>query len=153
MVTETTKWNETDIRIHFNRLCQQFNNNKHYFAIKNQEIPDDADISHDIIVNEKRYEASFYQDVDISAVDTTACMLQVKEIMSNSYSQEELKNPTEEMFSKIYEMYKVLYFARLLEVAEKKCVWFMITYYKGIDQYGITMYYDNGYNQANGEDL
>jgi hypothetical protein len=46
-----------------------------------------------------------------------------------------------------------LYLTNVFEIAKKKNVWFMITYYKGIGQYGITMYYDNGYNQANGEDL
>ena len=153
VVNDVLTVDEGNIKIQFNRLCQQFKNNKHYFAIKQQEIPEDTDISHEIIVKDKRFEASFYQDVDFSAVDTTACMLQVKEIMTNSYSQEELKNPTEEMWQKMFEMYKVLCFARILEVAQNKSVWFMITYYKGIGQYGITMYYDNGYNQANGEDL
>ena len=95
----------------------------------------------------------FYQDVDFSAADTSACISQVKEIMKNSYPQEVLKNPTTEMLNKMDEMYKVLYLARVFEIAQNKSVWFMITYYKGIDQYGITMYYDNGYNQANGEDL
>lgn len=46
-----------------------------------------------------------------------------------------------------------LYLTNVFEIAKNKNVWFMITYYKGRDQYGITMYYDNGYNQANGEDL
>ncbi|MEE1147562.1 MAG: hypothetical protein UHS32_12425 [Bacteroidaceae bacterium] len=46
-----------------------------------------------------------------------------------------------------------LYLTNVFEIAKNKNVWFMITYYKGIGQYGITMYYDSGYNQANGEDL
>ena len=46
-----------------------------------------------------------------------------------------------------------LYLTNVFEIAKNKNVWFMITYYKGIGQYGITMYYDHGYNQANGEDL
>lgn len=46
-----------------------------------------------------------------------------------------------------------LYLTNVFEIAKNKNVWFMITYYEGIGQYGITMYYDNGYNRANGEDL
>ena len=45
-----------------------------------------------------------------------------------------------------------LYLTNVFEIAKNKNVWFMITNYKGIGQYGITRYYDNGYNQANGEE-
>lgn len=37
------------------------------------------------------------------------------------------------------------------EIIMKKSVWFMISKYLGM--YYITMFYDNEYNRANGEDL
>ena len=39
----------------------------------------------------------------------------------------------------------------MLEVVSKKSVWFTISEFQG--KYYISMFYDNVYNQANGEDL
>ena len=39
----------------------------------------------------------------------------------------------------------------VVDAMEKRSVWFMI--YNNYGKYRITMYYDNGYNRANGEDL
>lgn len=53
--------NGTDIRIRFNRLCEQFSNNAKYLSVKDCTIPDEEDIDYEIMVNKKRYEAVFYQ--------------------------------------------------------------------------------------------
>ena len=63
------------------------------------------------------------------------------------YTPQELENPSEEIQKDIYEM--SLYYAT--EIIMKKPVWFMISKYLGM--YDITMFYDNEYNRANGEDL
>ena len=89
---------ETNIRIRFNNLISQFENNSKYIGYSNKPIPEDENLSYEISVKNKRYEASFYQNGDWN-----------------------------------------------------KSVWFMIADYYG--KYGIIMYYDNCYNQANGEDL
>ena len=90
---------ETGIRIRFNNLCRQFMNNDKYYALSDdQTIPDDEDISYNMTVKNKRYEAYFYQNGDYN-----------------------------------------------------KPVWFMIHGYD--DQYCIIMFYDNKFNEANGEDL
>lgn len=53
--------NETDIKIRFNNLCSQFENNKRYISIGEQTISEDDDISYNMSVKNKRYEAVFYQ--------------------------------------------------------------------------------------------
>ena len=55
---------ETDIKIRFNNLCRQFKNNDKYVSFEDYIITDNEDISHEILVNKKRYEAIFYQKSD-----------------------------------------------------------------------------------------
>lgn len=52
---------ETGIRIRFNNLCAQFENNKKYMSPKDQRLPNNTDISYGIRIENKQYEASFYQ--------------------------------------------------------------------------------------------
>lgn len=52
---------ETDIRIRFNTLCGQFENNSRYIGSRDQKISESDDISYEISVHSKRYEAVFYQ--------------------------------------------------------------------------------------------
>lgn len=61
IVRNTTGTDETNIRIAYNNLLQQFNNNSKYITIEeNKFIPEDEDISYEITVYKKRYEADFY---------------------------------------------------------------------------------------------
>lgn len=60
---------ETNIRINFNNLVAQFAKNKKYvpaFGIENYLIPDDTDISFEMTVHKKRFEATFFQMPDDS---------------------------------------------------------------------------------------
>ena len=98
MVADKNYVSETSIRIRFNNLLNQFENNSKYIGDSNKPISEDEDLGYEIIVKGKRYEATFYQNGDWN-----------------------------------------------------KSVWFMIADFSG--KYGIIMYYDNCYNQANGEDL
>lgn len=140
---------ERSIQIRFNKLCRQFKNNPKYNTYsEDYEIPDDEDISYEISVNKKRYEAVFYQRPEIT--DTVAFMKQLKPLMSSMSSRfttEQLETPTEEEQNQMVSM--VLDYA--IDILYKKTVWFMISEIYG--KYYIAMYYDNGYNQANGEDL
>ena len=54
---------ETDIKIRFNKLCNQFEKNDKYIkaSLKEYRLSEDEDISYEIIVNNKRYEACYYQ--------------------------------------------------------------------------------------------
>lgn len=52
---------EANIRVVYNNLLKQFNNNSKYIpAIGNKLIPEDEDISHEMLVHNKRYDAVFY---------------------------------------------------------------------------------------------
>ncbi len=105
-LTDVYTSGETDIKIRFNTLCQQFNNNPNYVSLNDYTIPEDEDIDYELTVHDKRYEAVFFQ----KTTETDS-----------------------------------------IESASKKIVWFMIS--KNVGEYGINMFYDNVYNQANGEDL
>lgn len=136
---------ETDIKIRFNTLCRQFEGNKKYLSLSEQTIPEDEDISYEMSVNKKRYEAAFYQAPE--SLDTTAIQQQILPKIMEEFTQEELANPTEEIQAKILEKA----FIYTLQIVEKKTVWFMID--NDGKSYRILMYYDNKLNQANGEDL
>lgn len=100
----------TQIRINFNNLCRQFEENTKYIGVGDQTIPESEDISYEMTVNNKRYQAFFCQ-----------------------ISQD--GDNTADGFG-------------------NRIVWFMIdknTF--SYDKYDITIYYENGYNKAKGEDL
>lgn len=63
MVCDAKTMGETDIKIRFNRLCDQFSNNKNYIELDEdgQKIPDDENIRYEISVHDKRYEAIFFK--------------------------------------------------------------------------------------------
>lgn len=145
MIADANKVDERSIQIRFNNLCEQFENNPKYFSLHNDRIPDDEDISYEMIVNKKRYEAIFYQKP--SAADSVAVVEKVRSVVLSKYSEEQLENPTEEIQSEIIKISAQC----VMERYSKKPVWFMISDYHG--KYYITMYYDNEYNRANGEDL
>lgn len=112
VVHDANTANERDIQIRFNRLCGQFADNPKYLSFKDYTISDDENISYEITVNKKRYEAVFYQKPTADSV----------------YAGE-----------------------TATETILKRPVWFMISDYYG--KYYISMFYDNEYNRANGEDL
>ena len=145
MLCDATPIDETDIKIRFNRLCRQFKNNSKYISYGDYTIPDDEDISYEMAVNNKRYEALFYQQT--MTVDSVAMIEEVRNLMLEKYSVEDLENPTEEITADITET-AIDYAVGLLF---NKPVWFMISEFYG--KYYISMFYDNEYNKANGEDL
>ena len=60
-------YDETQVRIRFNHLCQQFERNPKYvslFGTESQEIGDEEDISYEMSVKSKQYEAVYLQDGD-----------------------------------------------------------------------------------------
>ena len=64
-VSDKNQVSEGEIKIRFNNLCKQFENNPKYIPYKsNQHISDSEDISYEMIVHNKRYDAYFFQDGD-----------------------------------------------------------------------------------------
>ncbi len=140
MVADANYVSETDIKIRFNNLCEQFANNPKYLSQSlDPRIPEDEDISTQMILNNKRYEAAFYQ----APPDSAAFVKKMLPILLSKYTEEQIANPDEET---LLGMNKIL-----LEQMSKKSVWFMID--ESYGKYGIIIYYDNKYNKSNGEDL
>ena len=137
MVADKNTINETDIKIRFNSLCRQFENNSKYISsVDNYTIPDDEDISYEMLVNNKRYEALFYQQTDSIAMQNYVLTKYTEEELNDSTNVEKIVKET------------MLY---MMDAMTKKKVWFMIAEFQG--EYYIAIYYDNEYNKANGEDL
>ena len=139
MICDVNNIDERAIQIRFNRLCEQFVNNSKYSSLPLEEymIPDDEDISYEITVHKKRYEAVFYQKTD------ETFMAKQIEAAFPHYTKEQLANPSEELRAEIVNF--------VTQYISKKAVWFMIN--ERLGKYCSTMYYDNEYNNANGEDL
>lgn len=144
-VCDDNMMNETDIKIRFNRLCQQFNANGKYISMGDFTIPENEDISYEMTVRNKRYQALFYQ------LPEGVTLEQIKtDVLSKAqakYTPEELQTLSDD--AKIELITESL--SELLDVVHNKPVWFMITEHYG--RYYIAMYYDNEYNRAQGEDL
>ena len=150
MVVDANPISETDIRIRFNSLCEQFNNNPKYASLEEDpRISEDEDISYEMTVNNKRYQAIFYQHQTKleNAADSAALIMQIIPSLLEKYTLQQLYEPTEEIQAEI----GMATVDHLQKLWSKRPVWFMIS--EEIGGYTINMYYDNEYNRANGEDL
>lgn len=145
MVCDENTMNESDIKIRFNKLCQQFNDNGKYLSISDYIIPHDEDISYQTIVNKKRYEAIFYQLPEGESLKNI--QESVLKQAQSKFSPEQLENPSDEIKKEVFKDA----FIALVEAVNHKPVWFMISGRDG--KYYITMFYDNELNRAQGEDL
>ncbi len=173
MVVDQARVSETDIRIRFNNLCRQFENNSKYTSYGDNTIPEDEDISYEISVHNKRYQAVFYQVPDTSENSPLWNIFvnefseeeieNISNVIMNGRSEEELMQlPKEELAATMIEaiissdddsildtLNRAL--ELYMETAENKPVWFKIADYRG--RYQLVIYYDNMYNMANGQDL
>lgn len=133
------------IKIRFNNLLQQFKNNKRYLftpdsTIQKYTIPESEDISYELSVHNKKYQMVFYQktaDYDSITLKINTLNEKQKQTPSDTY----IDQLTELTRNQIEEVYKC---------ANKK-VWINISMLSG--GYYITIFYDNVYNEANGESL
>lgn len=142
MLADKNTVDEAQIKIHFNNLVKQFENNKRYYAFGDYSLSDEEDISYEMIVHNKIYAAYYSQNPDFENIDT-----KVQIAIKEKYSAEELKNPSETIKKDIADITDKITFDEF----SMKPVWFRIVSYNG--EYYISMYYDNEYNHANGEDL
>ena len=148
VVRDANSSSETSIKIRFNNLCQQFANNSKYTtpfltSVDDYIIPEDEDISYEMIVNNKKYDALFFQNPDSIAQQKD--IENYRDALFEKYTEEELNDSA--TVSKIVQDVT----SYVMETLTKKSVWFMIAEFNG--KYYISMYYDNEYNKANGEDL
>ena len=162
-ITDEIDRSENQIRIRFNNLVNQFENNNKYMPYKDsQTLSDNEDISYEISANDKQYAAIFYQYSKDAPEFSDILTLQkeygekyakeLKEYLSQ-FTEEQLENPTEEMMENSK---KILYQSvqsvmTMNDLISKKVVWFTIGGKYG--KYYISMFYENGYNEADGSDL
>ena len=147
MVCDANTQDEANIKIRFNRLVNQFKNNKKYTSLDQYTISDTEDISYEMNVHKKNFDALFYQNPDMEKVDTLALLNKIREQLLKKYKPEQLENPTEE----INQEAQAIAMSIGMDMIFKKPVWFRICEHYG--KYFITIFYDNEYNHANGEDL
>lgn len=135
---------EINIKIKFNNLIRQFADNQRYLKqadtiITKFIIPKDEDLSFQISVKKKRYEAIFYQ----------------KTIKYDSLSKEkEALLAKEKLNDEDKDRLLQINFEISLEAIKclDKPVWFMIDD-EGYDKYRILIFYENEKNKANGKGL
>ena len=60
-VVKDQLYDEAQIKIQYNNLCNQFNNNAKYISLESNEIPENEDISYQMSVNSKEYQSAYYQ--------------------------------------------------------------------------------------------
>ena len=165
-ITDEIGRNENQIRIRFNNLVNQFENNNKYMPYKDsQTLSDNENIGHEIAVRDKQYAAIFYQySKDAPEFRDTLTLQkeygeryakelkQIEEYLSQ-FTEEQLENPTEEMVenSKKILNQSVQSVMKMNDLISKKVVWFTIGGAYG--KYYITMFYENGYNEAAGRVL
>lgn len=148
MIADANLQDEANIKIRFNKLVQQFEHNPRYFTTDEYTLSDKEDISYEMSVNKKIYEAVYYQLPDTTIDNSEYINSLALSYLLTKYTEDQILNPTEEIAKEYQE---IIANKVLLHITLQKAVWFRITEYYG--EYYITMYYDNLYNQANGEDL
>ena len=205
VVIDKNSRDETQIKIRFNELVSQFENNESYLEyiapsfvlafkegmiqrgflseeeapeifddfLYDQTISDDENIGNGIMLEKKQYEAVFHQlskSIDKDLKDITDKFYEgLKELQNSDEYKElaELKSQyteeeyPEEMIKRINKMdylakSKFIEYIKAMERAvvvpsSMKQVW--ITIFGRGGQYGIMMFYENKYNEADGSDL
>lgn len=61
MLCDAGDQDEANIKIRFNKLVSQFENNTRYITCSDYSIPENEKISYEMLVNKKTYDAIFYQ--------------------------------------------------------------------------------------------
>ena len=147
MVADKNTVDEAQIKIRFNNLVSQFENNKRYIPLDKYTLSDEENISYEMTVNKKNYDALFCQVPNMEKADTLALQEKVRNELLSKYTEAELTNPSEEITKEI----KNTAIKIGTELMLMKPVWFKIVRVNG--EYFICMFYDNEYNRSHGEDL
>ncbi len=122
------------LRTHFNNLCYQFHDNPKYMSSGDSVpylIPADEDITYEILVHDKQYQASFTQKNNYEPIPVTT-------------TKEEYQDSLQIEFDRSMRNLENLLYGY-------KNVWFTINRVNG--EYNIVLFYENGHNKASGSDL
>lgn len=91
MLVDKNYVDEAQIKIRFNRLVEQFENNKQYISLDKYTLSDDENISYEMTVNKKNYNAVFYQVPNMEKADTLALQEKIRNELLSKYTEAELK--------------------------------------------------------------
>ena len=142
MICDKNTQSGNNIKNRFNILCEQFKNNPNYISSgEDYKIPIDENVEKEILINKKKYEAIFYQIIDTKSDWFKS---ELEKYVSSIYTPDQLAKLSDDERRNL--ALKVM-----SHFLCKKPVWFTISEFGS--EYYITMYYDNEYNRANGEDL
>lgn len=145
LVEDAVYSSEGDIKIRYNTLLRQFkNNNQKYLSMSTEdgELSESEDISYEMTIHNKRYEAAFIQITN--TLDSVTLSKKMQEFNKENYGDDYLLDMTgEQILGASIQFFLSLYI--------DNSVWFMINERYG--RYGILLYYDNNRNRANGEEL
>lgn len=160
VVFDADTYDAGEIRIRFNNLIHQFENNgKYYYIVPNDIIPEDEDISYEINVHKKQYIAEFiynplYGNDELRDKVINEAVEESKLSIEKTKDEKTIGGITYEEFYSDKDNYNQLISAQVsLKVIQmsNSSVWFKIFEHYG--EYYIGLYYDNLLNAPNGEDL
>ena len=164
MVADADDVNEAQIKIRYNNLVNQFLNNDKYLPISIDTV-DDMNLWLELRAHNKQISASFIQlSGDFAKIykitqdmqqnsNATIDSTELKQLVINlfkkhGYTAEQVSNLSEEELESLSE-----------EISMKEALTFMaynsvwLTINESYGKYYISIFYDNKYNEANGEDL
>lgn len=151
VVFDADTYDAGEIRIRFNNLIHQFeNNDKYYYIVPNDIIPEDEDIHYEIIVHKKQYIAEFIYN-PLYGND------ELRDKVINEAVEESKENIKDEKDIEFYsdkdnydKLISAIVSSKVIQMSNSS-VWFKIFEHYG--EYYIGLYYDNLLNAPNGEDL
>lgn len=122
IVADKTSCNERSVRIKFNNLCYQFSENSKYLsATKNWAISEDDDISYELRVGKKTYQAVFFQkpsEIGDSIIWSRVTYRYALNKLHGVYGEQSEEEELQEI--------ERIYNDELSELCLKKRVWFTI---------------------------
>lgn len=154
MLCDAIPTDEDNIKIRYNTLIRQFEANNKYETIIAVPIDESVRLLNAMMEDHKIFEAAFNQkestvtkDGEASDNDThteiTRTVTATRILGPSIKERKEIDNATLSIGSEALK--------KIIQNQYQSPVWFRIV--EGFGNYYITMYYDNKYNEANGEDL
>lgn len=142
----------------YNILLGQFNRNKKYIALQeNEQIPNNEDLSYEMTVKNKKYGASFmYISPDLFSEEEIDNIHALRERVEGM-SSEEVQAMSQAMADSLQSRDSEISLENTMRAINKLMslvsgnVWFTI--HERYGEYQIGIYYDNLKNRPNGEDL
>lgn len=161
VVFDANTTDEGQIRIRYNNLIGQFenSNSKYYSLIPNEPIPEDEDISYELMVHKKQYSAGFsynpiYNDEEAKKKLYNESVEECRKLTEETKDKKTAGGKTiGEFYSDEENFQELVYSVMALKIVKmsNSSVWFTICEHYG--KYYIALYYDNLDNKENGEDL